>query len=50
MTFPSAKRGILVLLAWAVLGLLPAQANAADKIKAVTKQVHAFKGEIDAAQ
>ncbi len=36
MTFPSAKRGILVLLAWAVLGLLPAQANAADKIKAVT--------------
>ena len=36
MTFPSAKRGILVLLAWAVLGLLPAQAHAADKIKAVT--------------
>jgi manganese/iron transport system substrate-binding protein len=36
VTFPSAKRGILVLLAWAVLGLLPAQANAADKIKAVT--------------
>lgn len=36
MTFPSAKRGILVLLAWAVLGLFPAQANAADKIKAVT--------------
>ena len=36
MTFPSAKRGILVLLAWAVLGLFPAQAIAADKIKAVT--------------
>lgn len=36
MTFPSAKRGILVLLAWAVLGLFPAQASAADKIKAVT--------------
>jgi len=36
VTFPSAKRGILVLLAWAVLGLFPAQANAADKIKAVT--------------
>ena len=36
MTFPSAKRGVLVLLASAVLGLFPAQANAADKIKAVT--------------
>lgn len=36
MTFRLAKCGVLVLLAWLMLGSFPVQAVAADKIKAVT--------------